>query len=92
MEQPLGSLGSGTMTAAAYDSAFAARVRQVKAPDDLAYPKPLRWLLQHQDPGASFGTRLPAITSLDGRVGGGSQRKTGAWSWPAAPGRPRSAR
>ncbi|TMD04783.1 MAG: hypothetical protein E6J01_12170 [Chloroflexi bacterium] len=52
-------LGTGTMSAVAYDTAFLARLRKPGAPDALAYPATLRWLLRAQNADGSFGTTLP---------------------------------
>ena len=55
----LGSLGRGDLSAAAYDTAFAARVREVNDRNALAYPQTLSWLLRNQNPDGSYGTTLP---------------------------------
>jgi len=55
----LASLQRGDMSAAAYDTAFAARVRDANDKDSLAYPQTLSWLLKNQNPDGSFGTTLP---------------------------------
>src|SRR5262245_29878517 len=55
----LSALGTGTMSAVAYDTAFLARLRKVEAPHQLAYPATVGWLLRAQNPDGSFGTRLP---------------------------------
>jgi len=55
----LASLQRGDMSAAAYDTAFAARVRDANDKDTLAYPQTLSWLLKNQNPDGSFGTTLP---------------------------------
>ncbi len=47
------------MSAAAYDTAFAARVREVNDRNALAYPQTLSWLLRNQNPDGSYGTTLP---------------------------------
>ncbi len=55
----LASLDQGAISAAAYDTAFAARLRNPEDPDTLAYPQSLTFLLRSQNPDGSFGTRLP---------------------------------
>ena len=47
------------MSAAAYDTAFVARLRNPANPDSLAYPQSLTFLLRSQNPDGSFGSRLP---------------------------------
>jgi halimadienyl-diphosphate synthase len=57
--QLLASLQQGAISAAAYDTAFVARLRDVNDPNALAYPQTLGWLLRSQNPDGSFGTTLP---------------------------------
>ena len=54
----LAVLRQGRISASAYDTAFATRLREPGSPDRLAYPRALNWLLSHQNPDGSFGTRL----------------------------------
>ena len=58
-QQLLNSLQQGAISAAAYDTAFVARLRDEVDPDRLAYPQTLGWLLRSQNPDGSFGTQLP---------------------------------
>ncbi len=53
------SLQQGAISAAAYDTAFLARLRDQDNPRLLAYPQALQWLLRSQNPDGSFGTQLP---------------------------------
>ncbi|HEY0492370.1 MAG TPA: hypothetical protein VGD57_02765 [Candidatus Dormibacteraeota bacterium] len=55
----LASLTQGRISAAPYDTAFLSRLRKPDAPDTLAYPQSLNWLLRSQNPDGSFGTQLP---------------------------------
>ena len=55
----LASLQQGAISAAAYDTAFVARLRQPDDPNALAYPQTLAWLLRSQNADGSFGTTLP---------------------------------
>ncbi|HET9847010.1 MAG TPA: hypothetical protein VFR68_00435 [Candidatus Dormibacteraeota bacterium] len=55
----LASLQQGLISPAAYDTAFAARLRDANEPDKLAYPQTLGWLLRSQNQDGSFGTSLP---------------------------------
>jgi halimadienyl-diphosphate synthase len=57
--QLLASLQQGAISAAAYDTAFVARLRDVNDPNAIAYPQTLGWLLRSQNPDGSFGTTLP---------------------------------
>ena len=54
----LASLQQGAISPSAYDTAYLARLRQKGHPDELAFPQTLGWLLRHQNPDHSFGTRL----------------------------------
>jgi halimadienyl-diphosphate synthase len=55
----LASLQQGAISAAAYDTAFVARLRQPDDPKAMAYPQTLGWLLRSQNADGSFGTTLP---------------------------------
>ena len=55
----LASVQLGLISPAAYDTAFAARLRDPDDADRLAYPQTLSWLLRSQNPDGSFGTALP---------------------------------
>ena len=55
----LASLQQGAISAAAYDTAFTARLRAADDPDTLAYPQTLGFLLRSQNADGSFGTALP---------------------------------
>ena len=55
----LASLQQGAISAAAYDTAFVARLRQPDDPNAMAYPQTLGWLLRSQNADGSFGTALP---------------------------------
>jgi len=55
----LASLQQGAISPAAYDTAFAARVRRPDDPATLAFPQTISWLLRSQNPDGSFGTTLP---------------------------------
>jgi halimadienyl-diphosphate synthase len=54
----LEALGKGAISPSAYDTAYVARLRRKGDPDQLAFPQTLGWLLRHQNPDGSFGTRL----------------------------------
>ena len=54
----LASLQQGAISAAAYDTAFGARLRATDDPNALAYPQTLGWLLRSQNTDGSFGTAL----------------------------------
>ena len=55
----LASLQQGAISAAAYDTAFTARLRAADDPNALAYPQTLGFLLRSQNADGSFGTALP---------------------------------
>ncbi len=59
VQRVLAGLAQGAISGAAYDTAFALRVRDRKDPETLAYPRSLDWLLRSQAPDGSFGTPLP---------------------------------
>ena len=54
----LDALQKGDISASAYDTAYVARLRRKGHQDQLAFPQTLGWLLRHQNPDGSFGTRL----------------------------------
>jgi len=54
----LASLQQGAISAAAYDTAFGARLRATDDPNALAYPQTLGWLLRSQNTDGSFGSAL----------------------------------
>jgi halimadienyl-diphosphate synthase len=51
--------GGGLMTAAPYDVAWVARVREPREPGRLAFPETLAWLVTHQAPDGSWGSAFP---------------------------------
>ncbi|TME47103.1 MAG: hypothetical protein E6I56_05080 [Chloroflexi bacterium] len=59
VRQLLASLQQGAISAAAYDTAFVARLRDQDNANQLAYPQAIRWLLRNQNADGSFGTSLP---------------------------------
>lgn len=61
--------GSGEMTAAAYDTAWVAMVRDPHNPNQLAFPQSFDWLLKHQATDGSWSgsfphTLLPTLAAL----------------------------
>lgn len=60
--------GSGKISAAVYDIAWVARVREPHNPKQLAFPDSLNWLLTHQSIDGSWGhppqTLLPTLAAL----------------------------
>ncbi|HYM50976.1 MAG TPA: prenyltransferase/squalene oxidase repeat-containing protein [Candidatus Limnocylindrales bacterium] len=54
----LAALQQSAMSPSAYDTAYLARLRRPEHPEQLAFPQTLGWLLRHQNPDGSFGTRL----------------------------------
>src|ERR1700732_2448191 len=55
----LASLQQGAISAAAYDTAFVARLRQPDDPKAMADPQTLGWLLRSQNDDGSLGPTLP---------------------------------
>ncbi|MGH8000130.1 MAG: hypothetical protein ACREPR_12025, partial [Brasilonema sp.] len=60
--------GGGKMSAAAYDTAWVAMVRQPHNPEQLAFPDSFHWLLRHQSKDGSWGyppqTIVPTLAGL----------------------------
>jgi halimadienyl-diphosphate synthase len=55
----LASLGEGTMSETAYDTAWVARVPDTKKPGEPLFPAAYDWLLKHQHADGSWGAALP---------------------------------
>ncbi|NMG11024.1 prenyltransferase/squalene oxidase repeat-containing protein [Brasilonema sp. UFV-L1] len=60
--------GGGKMSAAAYDTAWVAMVREPHYPEQLAFPDSFNWLLRHQSKDGSWGyppqTIVPTLAGL----------------------------
>ncbi|KAB8320813.1 hypothetical protein SD81_004475 [Tolypothrix campylonemoides VB511288] len=60
--------GGGQMSAAAYDVAWVAMVRELHNPEQLAFPDSFNWLLRHQSRDGSWGcppqTIVPTLAGL----------------------------
>src|SRR6266542_3456377 len=57
----LSSLGSGTMSETAYDTAWVARVKVPQRPAAPYFPTALRWLVGHQRADGSWGATIPVL-------------------------------
>jgi len=57
----LSSLGSGSMSETAYDTAWVARVKDPQRPAAPYFPTALRWLVGHQRADGSWGATIPVL-------------------------------
>lgn len=55
----LDSLGEGSMSPCAYDTAWVARLRQPDNPDEPLFPASFDWLLRNQHADGSWGAEIP---------------------------------
>ncbi len=55
----LDSLGEGSMSPCAYDTAWVARLRQPHNPDEPLFPASFDWLLRNQHADGSWGAEIP---------------------------------
>lgn len=58
-ERLVDSLGEGSMSATAYDTAWVARVPNPSKPDEPMYPAAYDWLLRNQNGDGSWGADIP---------------------------------